>query len=380
MRTTILLVLISIVPALPPGTRGPMFAPALSLQDGRGSGTAILAALNEDGTVDILTRHLLGRRVVAMLGVRGGTYRAGEILAFDYEPGDIEVADINADGHVDLAVTPNRRDAVDVLLGDGRGRFVRVTGSPFVVSEYSSDLNKRTLHLVDPNEDGRIDALTANGRRQNTLGLLLGDGRGHFTRAPGAELESGRDRYWYALGDLNGDGHLDVTTASGAAGGENAPGRLLVKIGNGRGGFTPAADAAPLDGSAGVVALADLDDDKRLDVAVAHSDGRISILLNRGAGRFVQAPGGPLGPHARAHALLLRDVNGDGRPDVITATGEAVAVLLASGSGYQPAPGSPYRAGPGAYNVSVGDLNHDGKPDLTATSFEGTALTLLHQR
>lgn len=378
MRLTFLVLTLPIVFGVQ--SAQPLFVPAPNgtVNVGRGSGTVILADINRDGEVDLLTRHLLGRKITISLGEAPGRFAPAADLTVDYSPGDMKLGDVNADGVLDLAITPGTQDVADVLLGNGRGTFARAPGSPFAVSEAVDELNKRTLHLVDLNEDGRLDIVTANGRRRNTCGVLLGNGRGGFSRGPSVALEFGRDRYWYAFGDLDGDGHMDVATASSGLDADGAPGRLLVQSGNGRGAFT-AMTAAPIPIAAGpgAVSLADLNRDGRLDVAVAHSNGDISLLLNTARGRFVPAAASPIDLGSRAYALALEDVNTDDQPDLVAATEDSITVWLATRTGFAPAPGSPFRAGPGAYNFTLGDVNEDGKPDIAAASFGGDAVTIL---
>jgi hypothetical protein len=381
MRLAILLLSVLIAVGARPASEEPLFAPAPGspIRVGPGSGTLILADVDADGRLDLLSRHLQTRVVAVQLGNGTGAFApAPSPLTVTYAPGDMAVGDLDDDGVLDLAVTPSDRDVVDVFLGDGRGAFSKGRGSPFTVTAAIDPLNKRTLQLVDLNADGRLDAVTANGRKRNTFGVLFGDGRGGFSKGPIVALDSDRDGYSFAFGDLDGDGRLDVVCASRASYDDNGPGRVVVQIGDGKGGFTPTAQS-PLSVPSGprVVAVGDLNGDRRADVAIAHVGGRLSILLNDGRGRLAQAPGSPLDLGIDAFALRAADVNRDGRPDLVAATVNSVTVLLGDGRGFAPAGGSPFKAGPGAYNLAIGDVNADGKPDVAASSFESDAVTLL---
>ena len=373
---------ILLVFAAGPQITSPAFvaAPGSPTSVGPGSGAVAFADLNRDGAVDMVTRHLETRRLSILLGRTDGGFTAPVSLALDYAPADLELADLNGDGILDMAITPNTSDAAHVLLGDGRGQFAAAPRSPFVSSDAVDAFNKRTLHVVDLDEDRHVDIVMANGRRRNTLGILFGDGRGGFGRGRTETLETGRDRYWYAFGDMNGDRHLDVVVASGASDAIGMPGRMLVRLGDGRGGFATVAAQVQLPAGAGVVALGDVNGDARLDAAVAHGTGTVSLLLNDSSGRLAPAPDAPVSLGARAHALILADVNNDGRADILAATVNSITVLASAGSRFQHAPGSPFAAGPGAYSITVGDVNNDGKPDLAASSFEGSAVTILHGR
>jgi hypothetical protein len=358
--------------------RAPLFVPGPPLDVGPGSGTLLFGDVNRDGRVDLLTRHLLTNRVTVQLGDgRGGFRPAGSSpLTFSYRPGDMALADLNKDGVPDLVVTPGDRDVLDVLVGSGSGGFTRTPASPYTVTTAVEPFNKRTLHLVDVNEDGNLDAVTANGRQRTSFAVMFGDGRAAFTRGPVVELDPGRDGYAFDFGDVDGDGHLDVVNASRAGYEDKDPGRVIVLRGDGTGAFRRASPA-PLAVPAGPrwVQLSDVNGDRRADAAIAHPGGLISLLLNDGRGAFAAASPVRLG--GETHFFRIADLNGDGRADLVAPTVHSVSVLLGDGHAFTPAAGSPFRAGPGAYNVAIGDVNADGRPDLAASSFEGNAVKLL---
>jgi hypothetical protein len=356
----------------------PLFTPAPTspIEVGEGSGTILLQDINRDGRVDLLSRHLLTRRIRVLRGDgKGGFASFGPDLEFPYEPGDMKLGFVNGDRIPDLVVTPGRDDLVDVLLGDGQGGFHPAAGSPFTLSRVKDTYNKRTLHLLDLNQDGHLDIATANGRLRNTVRTLLGDGRGGFIPGPIIQLDSRGDGFVLAFGDVNGDRRPDVITASKAD--ENS-GRLVVQLGDGHGNFRAVAGSAlRMAGPPSAIQLTDMDGNGLTDIVVGHSSGTVSVLLNRGQGILEPVPSSPIEVGSPLFALGLLDVNGDKRPDLIIPTVNHVTVLLAAETGFLAAPGSPYAAGPGAYYIGAGDVNGDGRVDLMASSFEGTSLTLL---
>ena len=356
----------------------PLFIPAASspIQVGEGSGTILLQDINRDRRVDLLSRHLLTKRIEILRGDGSGGYVPfGPPLQFDYEPGDMKLGDVNRDRIPDLVVTAGRNDIVDVLLGNGRGGFQAVSGSPFTLSRVVDTYNKRTLHLVDLNGDGNLDIATANGRLRNTVRTLLGNGRGGFSPGPIIQLDTRGDGFVLAFGDVDGDRKLDVVTASKP---DEQSGRLAIQLGDGAGRFrTTQGSAMRISAGPSVVSLADVDGDGSSDIIVGHSSGKVSVLLNKGQAVFEQDAGSPFEIGAELFALQAVDVNGDKRVDLAIPTVRHVTVLLGGEEGFRPAPGSPYAAGPGAYYLGAGDVNRDGKVDLVASSFEGTGLTVL---
>ena len=373
-------------PATAVFAQGASFAPAPGspVLVGPGSGGIVLADVNRDGHLDLITQHLLNQNVAVQLGDGKGRFTpvANGPLKLDYEPSAIAVADVNNDAILDLGIASRDNDKayVHIYLGNDKVGFSEAAGSPLTVSAFAEGY-KPSLRFVDVNEDGKPDIVTANGRR-NTLELLFGDGRGGFSTGPVLKL-SGQGQFSFALGDVDGDGHMDIVTAS--TGGPNlGPGSVVTKRGDAKGGFEEAAPSATAPG-ARVKTLADMNGDQHLDVVLSHDDRNyLSVLLNDGYGLFKAAPGSPFDVGKNAFAVVVADVNRDKKADLLVATVNSrakpfesrIAVLL-GGDGFVGAPGSPFRAGAGAYNLTVGDVNEDGKVDVAASSFEGDSVTVL---
>src|SRR5215216_3842002 len=104
---TTLSVLVWIPFAAPCRAQDPLFVSAASVAVGRGSGDVMLADLDRDGHLDLLTRHLLERRVAVRLGDGRGHFPAApaNLMSFDYQPSAATLGDVNGDEILDLAVT-----------------------------------------------------------------------------------------------------------------------------------------------------------------------------------------------------------------------------------------------------------------------------------
>ena len=78
--------------------------------------------------------------------------------------------------------------------------------------------------------------------------------------------------------------------------------------------------------------------------------------------------------------ILVEDLNGDGRLDLVVANekGSSVSVLLNDGKGgFSPSRGWPFPAGPSPNDLTCGDFNGDGRVDLAIANHETQHLTVL---
>jgi hypothetical protein len=355
------------------GAQAPLLAPAgISPFDvGGASGQVLLADVNRDGHLDLLTRHQQARAIRLHLGDGHARFtKADAAVALEFTPGDMKVGDVNEDKILDLVVTASDRDLVDVLLGNARTVFRRASGSPFAASARVYKYNKRSLHLVDVDKDGHLDVVTANRRGQFAFPVLLGNGRGRFAAGPVLTVEPAQEGYTLAFGDVDGDGDIDALTALSSP----EEGRLDVHLSDGRGGFRKVpGSAVSLPPTYRIETVADLNSDHRPDLVLSHRSALVTILLNGGRGRFAPAAGSPFDSSSRPFSVAPADLNRDNQIDLVGATVNSVTVLLRDGRAFPRARQWSFRAGPGAYDIAVGDLNADKRLDVVASSFESNA-------
>jgi FG-GAP-like repeat len=371
----VLLALLVLTPGTRGGAQAPVLVPAESspFDVGGASGEVLLADVDDDGHLDLLTRHQQARLIRVHLGDGQAHFKTRSIVALAFAPGDMSTGDVNGDSILDVVVTASGRDLVDVLLGNGEGGLGHATGAPFAASKRRYQYNKRSLHLVDVDGDGHLDIVTGNRRGQYVFSILRGDGTGRFARGPVLKVEPAQEGYTLAFGDVDLDGDVDAVTAVSSP----TRGRVDVHLNNGREVFKRLRGSVTLRSLYHIEGLADLNSDRRPDLLISHRSSLLSLLLNRRGGRFAPADGSPFDLGGRAFSVATSDLNRDDHVDLVAATVDSVTVSLGNGRAFPRARRSSFGAGPGAYHVTVGDVNEDRRPDVVASSFESSAVTVL---
>ncbi|MCA9291093.1 MAG: VCBS repeat-containing protein, partial [Phycisphaerales bacterium] len=262
------------------------------------------------------------------------------------------------------------------MAGRGDGTFGPAVR---VAMHDGSSPHVHSVVLADVNADGHLDVL-ASLVDDHALAVLLGDGRGGFTPAHAQPYFAHRHPYMQLNPvDIDGDGHLDVVLTDVRGNG------LTVLAGSGTGMFastnfrldthTPLRAAErPL-----ACALADVDGDGDLDaVAFIDESPQAVVALNDGTGRFVEPDASLIALAAPCVGGVVTDVTGDGHADIVASTTMASVVSINPGRGDGTfARAFTVESGGRSAAVAVGDMNGDGRPDLVVGHFHGGTVAVL---
>ena len=336
-----------------------------------------IADVNNDGNVDILVANDGSGNLSVYLGDgKGGFSQAkGSPFSAGQNPTDITTGDFNADGNLDVAIANHGVKLVTILLGNGRGQFSFAPGSPFNVE---SDPHPHGIAVADFNGDKKPD-IAVDSWAENKVLVVFGDGAGRF-RTPGIKLEVGKMPYHrLRTADFNEDGKADIVTSNFEAS------SVSILSGDGRGNFTRKNFPAPADPFG--IAIADFNGDHHLDIGIAHYSGHstdpskngVSMLFGDGRGNFTLLTGSPFSTGNYPGTVAAGDLNGDAIADLVVPNYEdgTLTVYLCGRNAIAPASYSPLRVGRAPQGVAIADLNHDGKGDIVVTEAEDNDILVL---
>jgi hypothetical protein len=284
----------------------------------------------------------------------------------------ITAEDVDGDGDIDLMMANNGSENA-LFLNEGGLHF---RGQPIIGGALSTE----ALVPGDVNGDGNLDLFGSVWGGPSSL--FLGDGTGRFTvvtKAAGLpEIGDGRCG-GAALGDLDGDGDLDLYLPDGRKG------DLL--FANGDGFFTDVTAQVGLPKVPGAEAalMADFNGDGRLDIYVPRWDTSTALYMNREAAGFEN-----LAERSKVFAAPAQlgacafDADGDGDLDLLCVGGRfqdegaPLRLLMNLGDGdFVDATPPEWAAEPLNYHTAcVGDIDNDGDLDVLTAALSGCALWL----
>ncbi len=360
--------------------------------------TLVEADFDRDGRPDFATTSLNSAMGVLRSSGRG-LFEPFAAQPLPFAPSCACAADFNLDGVPDLVASSLSQ--CSIALGTPNGSL----GTPVTITQL---VGARGMATADFDLDGKPDLVLADFNH-GLLQILRGTGGGTFNPPIAVALPPNARPYCVAVGDVSGDGILDLVTGYAEAG---AAGLAWLR---GRGGFAfgPPHVIGVTTGAVLGLELAQLDANPGLDVAAAayqelvyfnlgggvfglplvlnafassarvdsgdfDGDGLADLVYTNGQLEFYRRlPAGGFAPRATTQAglvggdVIATDVDGDGALDVAMANDGGMLVILGNGDGtFQSVTDLDFSAGA----LTTADMNGDGVADLVSAASFGSAI------
>lgn len=309
--------------------------------------------MDGDGHLDAVLNGTLDLAWIAY-GNGDGALTAGPPYATGPEPLGLAVADVDGDGHAEIATCSKDMNQVWVLPGLPGGALGAAV--PYLTAGGPFD-----AEFAELTGDSQLDLVVAN-HYSNNLTLLRKTPSGFLPLAP---LPAGDNPVDVEFGDFNNDGRLDLATLN--LNSDNVS-ILLAQVG---GPFLSAGEVDALNAPDDLW-VADLDDDGVQDLAVA-AKSAVAVMPGNGDGTFrepsvVSSAGYPEG----VCAVEAGDVDADGYVDLVSLNGDGTCSLMRGkpSSGFGPVfgPQQDFVIQAGCYDLALGDMDENGTLDILVPS------------
>ncbi len=361
-------------------------------RDGHWKGAPVFADVNADGYLDLAAHRRLGDGAGMWLGDGQGRWTdvsQGLVVEDGSCGGGLDLADINRDGHVDLAVADHCSGAY-VFLGDGRGRWQLTTAAlnPAIAQEVPEDdpnpfIGAEHLAVGDVDRDGFLD-LVVSASDRGGFAVQLGDGTGTNWIETGVDglpsavdpenndIQRGGWANKFLLQDIDGDGIADVAATYYAG--------PRVWRGDGNGRWQPWSNGLPTPIIGGLfwgIAAGDINQDGRVDLLVGNRINGPEVFLQNSGGWWQRTPDVLPSMRGGALAVALGDLDGDGDLDMVVGGRMAkdatsrygLFVLRGDGRGgwTELETGLPRDGLEVTWGIAMADVNNDRRLDVAVT-------------
>jgi FG-GAP-like repeat len=334
------------------------------------SAGVVSADFNGDGFADVVALSTVlppvsasPSNIKAYLSSAAGVFAAPVSTADGFKPLYLASADLNGDGLLDLVSASFDDGALNVLFNS------KTNPGTFNPAVALNSPGASQVAIADMNGDSLPDLVSADFN----VSLFVQTSAGTFA-APVSLYSGGAN--WIALGDLNGDGAADVALT------DNVGVKVLMHTG----AASATTFAAPVTVftqspnvnvvGANLIAIADVDGDGLNDLLITDpgpSGGMspaVYVLLQDPAnhGAFLTPVGYAIASQDLPQSILVKDLQGTGKLDIVVGARESVTVLLhdpANAGKFLPA--SIYPA-PGANEIALSDINGDGRLDIVVSN------------
>ncbi|BAU52453.1 FG-GAP-like repeat-containing protein [Mucilaginibacter gotjawali] len=305
-----------------------------------------------------------------------------------WTPAAPAIGDLDGDGKPDLvyAQSPGNNPTISILpnISTDTGKtFVFKPEIDYLLLSYANDLK-----LLDFDGDGKLDILvTYYGQQNYSFSVFRNTSSpGNISFAP--QLEIPFSAMYLAAGDLNGDGKPDIVAMNSQFNQASLDYRAFVYKNTSVPGKISFGDPVIFGtNGAGPLSITDIDGDAKPDLVVSNTSlNTVTVLRNISAnGGFEFAGAVDFTTAAGSSILKTGDLDGDGKPDIVTSDNFKTANISVLRNTSSPGKISfqnhtEFIAGDDIRNITIGDVNGDGKPELLTANLASGNISILQNK
>jgi hypothetical protein len=354
-------------------TKYPRFGESRTYRTGSGPRALAIADLNRDGHVDIATANAIGNSVSVLFGNGDGTFRDAVSYGTVSQPRSLAVAELDGSNGPDIIVPSGNDASVAILRNLGDGTFDTLTRMSTGPKPEQNQSYEDTVTVADFNRDGRPD-LGISRYVDGSLVVFLSKGNGMFALPSDYRLSTQNSISSLIADDFDGDGAADIAVADFREG---------VRIARNRGDGTFLPSFAQFPAEVNRIASADLNGDGRPDIVTATYDSPYiygTIVMNMGGGSF--SPGlafrSSVSPRRGAFAVALGRRKKAAPFSVVAANANSSSVTVFD---YvregEVAERETIPTGAAPVAVVMADLNGDGVADIVTANTDDSTVSVI---
>ena len=363
-----------------------IFAPKVDYPAGSGPTSVSLGDIDGDGKPDMAVANSDSNSISIMLntsspGSMSFAYKVDYVTGI--RPIAVSIGDIDGDGKPDLAVANYGSNTVSVLRNTSSIGIVSFAPK----SDFLTDSSARSVCIGDLDNDGKLDLAVANYNSDNVSILRNISTPGILNFATKVDFPVGVHPISVCFGDIDGDSKADLAIANNANF-YNSNSTVSVLRNNSNLGIVSFASKVDLETGANpsAICIGDIDGDGKLDLAVSGNNSQDIVWVFRNKSTpgilkfafrvFFEANVFPT-------FVSIGDIDNDGRLDLAVSNPSDNEVSVLSNTSMpgtvsftipivNPAGGNPF-------SVNMKDMDGDGATDLVVTNYGGNTVSVIKQ-
>jgi len=322
---------------------------------------------NKDGIRDVVTTNSIDGKIYILKGNGDGTFQAAVGFGAMTAPRGPTVADINGDGWDDVVVAEFGTNAFTAFYNNQAGGFN-------IQAYATANAQGETVFLADFDSDGWMDAAVLTNTPIGNITVFWGNSTTpalNFSSNTVLALGAATAPLRVMAADFDKNGTLDFVVP------EPATNKLLYVKNNGARSFNAVNTAINWGGGVTPADLdiGDINGDGNLDIVTSFrwATPQIAVTLGNGDGTFGATT--TYSTSSTPNGIKLVDLNNDGYLDIVNATTSAspgLQIWFGVGDGTFVVPRNSFATVGNPMQITVSDFNSDGYKDLAVSSLGGT--------